>query len=101
MNNALFQFKRPENEPVYGYMPGSIELKLLQEELKRQCDTQLEIPILIGGKEVKTGKLGKVVMPHNHRHILATFHMVGEQEVRMAVDAAQQAHNKWANLPWI
>ena len=101
MNNSLFTFKRPANEPVYSYMPGSAELKLLQEELKRQREIQLEIPVIIGGKEVKTGKLGKVVMPHNHQHVLATFHSVGEQEVRMAIDAALQAKEKWANLPWI
>ena len=101
MNNALFQFKRPENEPVYGYMPGSIERKLLQEELKRQRETHIEIPVIIGGKEIKTGKTEKVVMPHNHRHVLATFHKVGEQEVRMAIDAALQAKEKWANLPWV
>ena len=101
MNNALFNFKRPENEPVYGYMPGSFELKLLKEELKRQRETQLEIPIIIGGKEVRTGSLGQVVMPHNHRHVLAAFHKVGEPEVRMAIDAALQAKKKWANLPWV
>ena len=101
MNNALFQFKRPDNEPVYGYLPGSAELNQLKQELQRQCETLIEIPIIIGGKEVKTGNMGKVVMPHNHRHVLATFHKVGEQEVRMAIDAALQAKVKWANLPWI
>ena len=101
MNNALFQFKRPENEPVYGYLPGSAELKLLQAELQRQREIQVEIPVIIGGKEIKTGKMGKVVMPHNHQHILAAFHMVGEQEVRMAIDEALKAKVKWANLPWM
>ena len=101
MNNTLFQFKRPENEPVYGYMQGSIERKLLQEELKRQREIQLEIPIIIGGKEIKTGKTGKVVMPHNHRHVLATFHKVGDQEVQMAIAAALQAKVKWANMSWV
>ena len=101
MNNTLFQFKRPKNEPVYSYMPGSAELKLLQEELKRQRETQVEIPAIIGGKEVKTGKLGKVVMPHKHQHVLATFHMPGDKEVQMAIDAALQAKETWAALPWI
>ena len=101
MNNALFQFKRPENEPVYGYLPGSAELKLLQAELQRQREIQVEIPVIIGGKEIKTGKMGKVVMPHNHQHILATFHMVSEQEVRIAIEEALKAKVKWANLPWM
>ena len=99
--NQIFQFKRPENEPVYSYLPGSSELKQLQAELKRQRETQLDIPIIIGGKEIRTGKLGKVVMPHNHQHVLATFHMVGEKEVSQAIDAALKAKEKWANLPWI
>ena len=101
MNNTLFQFKKPKNEPVYSYMQGSAELKLLREELKRQRETQVEIPAIIGGKEVKTGKLGKVVMPHNRQHVLATFHMPGDKEVQMAIDAALQAKEQWANLPWI
>ncbi|MDR1113190.1 MAG: 1-pyrroline-5-carboxylate dehydrogenase, partial [Bacteroidales bacterium] len=67
MNNANFEFREPKNEPVYSYAPGSPERKLLQEELERQYNTTVEIPCIIGGKMVKTGNLGKVVMPTEHK----------------------------------
>ncbi len=101
MNNAVFQFKQPANEPVYSYLEGSKERELLLDEVKRQSGIQIEIPLIIDGKEVKTGKMGTVVMPHNHKHVLATYHMVGEKEVQMAIDAALKAKEKWSRLPWI
>ncbi len=101
MNNAVFLFKQPINEPIYGYLEGSTERKLLLEEVEKQKKQQIEIPLIIGGKEVKTGKLGKVVMPHDHQHVLATYHMVSEKEVQMAIDAAMAAKEKWSNLPWV
>jgi 1-pyrroline-5-carboxylate dehydrogenase len=101
MNNAIFSFREPKNEPVYSYAPGSEERKLLQEELKRQASMQVEIPLIIGGKEIKTGKLGKVVMPCDHKHVLGTYHKCTEKEVKMAINAAMKAKEQWANLPWI
>ncbi len=100
MNNAIFNFKEPLNEPIYSYLPGSIEQKQLTEEIERQSNLCIEIPLIIGGKEIKTGKMGKVVMPHNHQHVLATYHQTTEKEVQMAIDAAMQAKEEWMNLPW-
>lgn len=101
MNNALFQFNVPENEPVFGYAPGSDEKKLLEKELERQYSAQIEIPLIIGGKEVKTGKIGKIVMPTEHSHILATYHQCTEKEVNMAIDAALKARKEWAEMPYV
>ncbi len=101
MNNAIFSFREPKNEPVCAYASGSEERRLLKEELKRQENTKIEIPLIIGGKEIKTGKLGNVVMPCDHKHVLATYHKCTEKEVRMAIDAAMEAKEQWANLPWI
>ena len=101
MNNANFEFREPKNEPVYSYAPGSPERKLLQEELERQYNTTVEIPCIIGGKAVKTGNLGKVVMPTEHKHVLATYHKVGAEEVKMAIKAAMEAKKQWENTPWI
>ena len=100
MNNSIFQLKQPANEPVYGYLEGSKERQLLLDELKRQSEAEIEIPLVIGGKEVKTGNTGKVVMPHNHKHMLATYHKAGEKEVQQAIDAALTAKEKWSMLPW-
>ncbi|MDR0659876.1 MAG: L-glutamate gamma-semialdehyde dehydrogenase [Prevotellaceae bacterium] len=101
MNNAIFSFKQPINEPIYGYLEGSKERQLILAEVEKQKNQQIEIPLIIGGKEIKTGKLGKVVMPHDHQHVLASYHMVGEKEVQMAIDAAMAAKEAWSSLPWV
>ncbi|MDR2292620.1 MAG: L-glutamate gamma-semialdehyde dehydrogenase [Prevotellaceae bacterium] len=100
MNNSIFKFERPQNEPIYGYLPQSDERKKLKEELKRQSSTTIEIPLIIGGKEVKTGNLGKIVMPHDHSHVLATYHKASKETVEMAINAAVEARKTWSNLPW-
>ncbi len=100
MTNSVFDFKLPKNEPILTYAPGSPERAALKIELARQQSVELEIPLIIGGKEVKTGKLGKVVMPHDHQHVLATYHMVSDKEVRMAIAAAMKAKEIWSDMPW-
>jgi 1-pyrroline-5-carboxylate dehydrogenase len=100
MNNSIFQFARPANEPVLGYAPGSKEREAIKAELKRQSATTIDIPLIIGGKEVWTGNTGTVVMPHNHAHVLATYHKAGAAEVTLAIDAAMEAHKKWSKLPY-
>jgi len=61
---------------------------------------EVEIPLIIGGKEIRTGDTGKVVMPHNHSHVLATYHKAGKKEIAMAIEAAMAASRQWANMPW-
>ena len=73
MNNAIYNFREPKNEPVLSYKPGSQERALLEEELKVQINQVIDIPLIIGGKEIRTGKTGKVVMPSDHNHVLATL----------------------------
>jgi len=101
MNNAVFSFNKPENEPVLKYLKGSPERIALEKELERLSNTEIEIPLIINGKEVFTGNTGKVVMPHNHKHVLATYHMAGEKEVQMAIDAALAAKPMWENISWL
>ncbi len=100
MNNAIFSMGRPENEHTMTYAPGCKERKALNAEIDRLASEVQDIPLIIGGKEVRTGKTGKVVMPHDHQHVLATYHMAGENEVRMAIDAALKAHRAWAEVSW-
>jgi 1-pyrroline-5-carboxylate dehydrogenase len=100
MNNAVYNFPVPENEPVLGYLKGSSERAELEKELIRQESTEVEIPLIIGGKEVRTGNTGRITMPHNHSHVLATYHKAGEKEVKMAIEAALDASRAWANTPW-
>jgi len=80
MNNGIFLFDVPENEPILDYAPGSKERKEIVSELERISNEEIEIPLIIGGKEIRTGKTGKVVMPHNHSHVLATYHRLQKRK---------------------
>jgi len=101
MNNAIYNFREPKNEPALSYKPGSEERKLLEEELKFQKNQTIDIPLIIGGKEVRTGKTGKVMMPSDHQHVLATYHMATEKEVALAINAALDAKCEWMTLSWM
>ncbi len=101
MNNAIFSFPLPQNEPIKSYAPGSPERKELQAKLAELKSQQIEIPLIIGGKEVRTGDTGTVTMPTEHGHVLATYHKAGPKEVQMAIDAAMEAREEWANMPWV
>jgi 1-pyrroline-5-carboxylate dehydrogenase len=101
MNNAIFNLGRPLNEYTFNYAPGCRERKVLNAELDRMSNEILDIPLIIGGKEVRTGKTGKVIMPHDHRHVLANFHLAGEKEVEMAVASALKAHKEWVSTSWV
>ncbi len=101
MNNAIFLFDVPENEPILDYAPGSKEREEIKAELKRISNEQIEIPLIIGGKEIRTGKMGKVVMPHNHSKVLATYHQATEKEVQMAIDEAMKAKAQWDSISWL
>jgi 1-pyrroline-5-carboxylate dehydrogenase len=98
--NSIPQVPLPRNEPVLGFAPGSPERTELKAALKVMAGEQIEIPLIIGGREVRTGKTATAVMPHDHGHVLATYHLAGEAEVRQAADAALKAQREWAAWPW-
>ncbi|PIE65246.1 MAG: 1-pyrroline-5-carboxylate dehydrogenase [Desulfobacterales bacterium] len=100
LNNAKINVPAVVNEPVYEYRPGSPERAAVQKALEEMAATKLEIPLIIGGKEVKTGRMGTVVMPHRHSHVLATYHKAGEEEVRLAIDTAVESQARWQSFRW-
>ena len=100
MKNAIVQFPCPANEPVKSYLKGSPERIALDAELERQSNTIVDIPLIIGGKEIRTGNVAEVVCPHDHKHVLARYHKAGEKEIKMAIEAAMAAHEQWANTDW-
>src|SRR5437762_6762102 len=87
----------PVNEPVFAYAPGSRERGELKQALKDLSGRQIEIPIVVGGKEIRTGKTVDAVMPHCHRHVLAKVHQAGPEEVAGAIKAARDAWRDWSN----
>ncbi|PNR89460.1 1-pyrroline-5-carboxylate dehydrogenase [Petrotoga sp. 9T1HF07.CasAA.8.2] len=100
MNNSIPIFEMPENEPILNYEPGSKEKKELKEKLSELKSEKIEIPLIIGGKEVRTGDLGKCVMPHDHRHVLAEYHKASEKEVAMAIESSLEAKKIWDKFSW-
>jgi len=94
--NGHRRVPRPVNEPIRSYAPGSPERASLKVRLKAMAADKIVMPLIIGGKEVKTGQCGQAVMPHDHRHVLGEYHKAAEQHVLMAVDAARAARQEWA-----
>jgi 1-pyrroline-5-carboxylate dehydrogenase len=90
----------PVNEPIKSYAPGSPERAELKARLEKMAGERLDIPVIIGGKEIRTGKTSQAVMPHNHGHVLADWHRGNAEHARMAIDAARKARREWANWPW-
>lgn len=100
MSNANYALPKPYNEPVHAYLPGSAEREALKKELARQSELKVEIPLVIGGKEYHTNNKGTCVMPHDFNHVLAEYSIAGEEELKMAADAAMAAKEEWANMTW-
>jgi len=90
---------KPMNEPIRNYESGSSEKASLKEKLAELSQKEIEIPLIIGGKEVRTGDTANCIMPHNHGHVLATFHQAGEKEVLEAIESAQAAWKQWSVTP--
>lgn len=100
MNNAYFQVKSPVNEPIKGYMPGSPETVALKAELERQLANPVEVPLIIGGKEIRTENKANMICPHDHQKVLGQYYIAGEKELLMAIDAAEAAREEWESMPW-
>jgi len=100
MPNAKLQVPKPTNEPILGYRAGSPEKKLLKKTLLEMMSKEIEIPLIIGGKEIKTGNLDECRIPHDHKHIIGKYHKAGAKEVAMAIEVALEAREKWTSMPW-
>jgi 1-pyrroline-5-carboxylate dehydrogenase len=100
MPGTKFVVSRPSNETSLGYLPGSRERNELRSKIQELKSKKLDIPLIIGGKEIRTDRLGKSIMPHNHHHVLAEYHMAGKEEVQEAIDAALEARKTWSQTPW-
>ena len=98
MSQGIQAVPRPNNEPVRGYEAGSADRAALEAELHRQSNQVVEIPVIIGGREIRTGKIGEVRSPHNHSHVLARYHEATPDLVEEAVAAAADAWRTWSEL---
>ena len=100
MDNSNASIPIPVNEPIKNYLPNSSERESIKNKLNELQSEQFEIPAIIGGKEVFTGKTKNCVMPHDHSHVLGKYHLCSEKEVVLAINAATKAKSDWESMPW-
>jgi 1-pyrroline-5-carboxylate dehydrogenase len=100
MLNGIVRVPPPVNEPVRSYAPSSAEKLSLKKRLAAMAKEEIEIPLLIGGKEVRTGKTAVARSPHDHAKRIATYHQAGKQEVEQAVAAAAEGWREWSETPF-
>ena len=98
--NGRRQIPPPVNEPVRSYAPGSPERAELKARLSAMAAERIDIPMVIDGQDVCTGKTASAVMPHDHRHVLGDYHLAGPAEVDAAIKSAVAAQREWASWPW-
>ncbi len=92
-----YQVPIPVNDPVRSYAQGTADRQSLKKKLGEMSAQKIEIPLVIGGKEVRTGDTGTQVMPHKHAHIIATWHKAGPDQVQQAIKAASEAWREWSS----
>ena len=97
---AIVRVPSPLNEPNLAYLPGSPERAELKARLKSMAAERIDIPIVIGGREIRTGRTQQAVMPHDHRHVLADWHAADPEHVHQAIAAAKNAAREWASWRW-
>ncbi|MEP7001756.1 MAG: aldehyde dehydrogenase family protein, partial [bacterium] len=90
----------PVNEPVKSYGPGTPEKAALKARLASMAKERVDIPIIIGGKEIRTGDVAQSVMPHDHAHVLADWHRASPVQVNEAIAAAKKAESDWSRWAW-
>ncbi len=100
MSKGIYQLPEVKNEPVKSYAPGSPERKALKQKLEELNRGGLDLPMMIGGKEVRTGNLQNICPPHNHRHLLGHYHQGDKNHLQMAIDAALKAKPAWEAMSW-
>lgn len=100
MNNSISKELNFKNEKILTYLPGSLERMELEAELSHMKSSFVDIPIIIGGKEIRTGDKGKCIIPHDHKKIIGEYHKAGKVEIEMAIEEALKAKTKWESLSW-
>jgi 1-pyrroline-5-carboxylate dehydrogenase len=100
MNTGYFNYPLPVNEPVLNYAPGSPERKRLKEVLDELKSNVIDVPMYIGGKEIRSGKTAELHPPHEKNHLLGHFHQGSAEHVKQAINAALAAKSAWAEMSW-
>ncbi len=100
MADAAYKIPIPINEPIKEYKKGSPEKVELKKKLEELRNKNIEIPLIINGKEIKTGNTGKCILPHAHNKTIGIYHKASKKEIELAIDAALKAKKNWEEMPW-
>src|SRR5437764_14926503 len=90
----------PTNDPIRSYEPGSAERESIKARLAAMASETIDIPVIIGGREIRTGDTAPVVMPHDHHHVLGTYHKAAADHVQQAIETAVAAQVEWSRWPF-
>ena len=97
MNEIKIDLPYPKNEPIREYLKGTEERESIQKKLVEMSSQKFDIPIIIDGQEYRTDDIGECVMPHNHQHVLGTYHNASEKEINLAIESSLDAWSEWSN----
>ncbi len=100
MSNGFFQIPAAVNEPIKSYAPGTTEREAVLKQYKEYYNGKVDVPMYIGGEEIKTGNTKPMSPPHDHKHIIGNYHIAEKKHVEKAISNALESRNAWANLPW-
>ena len=100
MLKGFFQVPKAVNEPVKGYAPNSPEKAAVQAAYKKMWDSKIDVPLYIGSEEIRTGNTKDMSAPHDHKHIVGTYHLAEKSHIEKAIANALEARTAWANMAW-
>jgi len=100
MGKGFFEVPIAVNDPIKSYAPGSPERKEVSETYKKMYNSTIEVPMYINGKDVKTGDTNTMSPPHDHKHVLGTYHKAEKKHITEAIETALEARKKWSQMPW-
>lgn len=100
MSKGFFHVPKAVNEPVKSYAPNSPEKKAVLEAYKKMWNETIDVPLYIGSEQIKTGNTRNMSAPHDHQHVVGTYHLAEKSHVEKAISSALEARKKWSKMPW-
>ncbi|MFJ1435004.1 L-glutamate gamma-semialdehyde dehydrogenase [Capnocytophaga canimorsus] len=100
MGKGFFKVPKAVNEPVKSYAKGTPEREAVLKAYKELWNSSVDVPLYIGADQIRTGKTKNMIAPHDHQHVVGTYHLAEKQHVEKAIATALEARKKWAALPW-
>ncbi len=100
MGKGFFEVPIAVNEPVWGYAPGSPERQTVSDTYKEMYNSTIDVPLYINGEHISTGNTATMSPPHDHQHVLGSYHKAEKSHIEQAIATALEARKKWAQMPW-